>query len=326
MKPFVFLSSLPVFLLLGQAPDSQGTKPAVTPPNVVSTAIDASQIGPPRPDTVIATVNGKKLTYGDFQNLLRSLPPQMQQNAMQNKKAFVNQFALMRKLADIAESSKLDQQSPYKDALEFSRMNILAQAEINEAPKQFLVQPEEQQKFYEANKDRYTSVKVKVIYIPFSANPVDGPDGKKSLTEAEAKAKTEELLQQIRGGADFVKLVKEHSKDTTSATKDGDIGTFTPADNLPDTIKSAVFKLKQGEVSEPVRQPNGYYIFKAQEIAAKPFSEVRDQIYSDIQKQRMQEWMEDTNKSLNITYDNEAFFAAGPPAAAAPNAPPAPGK
>jgi peptidyl-prolyl cis-trans isomerase C len=325
MKPFAFLSCIPVFVLLAQAPDPQEKKP-VSPAGVIATTVDAGQVGPPRPDTVIATINGKKLTYGEFQTMVRSLPQQMQQNAMQNRKAFVNQFALMRKLADIAETSKLDQVSPYKDALDFSRMNIMAQAEINEAPKQFLVQPEEQQKFYEANKDRYSNVKVKVIYVPFSANPVAGPDGKKPLTEAEAKAKAEDLLQQIRGGADFVKLVKEHSKDTTSVAKDGDIGTFTPADNVPEVIKTAVFKLKQGEVSEPVRQPNGYYLFKAQEIAAKSFSEVRDQIYDAIQKQRMQEWMEATNKSLVITYDNEAFFAAPPPAAAAPKTPPAPDK
>jgi peptidyl-prolyl cis-trans isomerase C len=325
MKPFALLSCISVFVLVAQAPEPQGKKPA-SPANAASANVDTGQSAPPRPDTVIATVNGKKLTFGEFETLLRSLPPQMQQNAMQNKKAFVNQFALMRKLADIAETSKLDQVAPYKDALEFSRMNIMAQAEINEAPKQFLVQPADQQKFYEANKERYNTVKVKVIYIPFSANPVEGADGKKPLSEAEAKAKAEDLLKQIHGGADFVKLVKEHSRDATSVAKDGDIGTFTPADNLPDAIKAIVFKLKQGEVSEPVRQPNGYYLLKAQEIAAKPFSEVRDQIYSDIQKQRMQEWMDATNKSLNITYDNEAFFAAGPPAAAAPKAPPAPPK
>jgi parvulin-like peptidyl-prolyl isomerase len=244
----------------------------------------------------------------------------MQQNAMQNKKAFVSQFALMRKLADIAEEAKLNELSPYKDLLAFGRMQVMAQAQINEAPKKFLVQPDEQQKYYETNKARYSAVKVKVIYIPFSANPVEGPDGKKPLTEPEAKAKAEDLLKQIHEGADFVKLVKEHSRDNASLAKDGDIGTFTPVDNLPEAIKTAVFKLKQGEVSDPVRQPNGYYLFKAQEIAAKSFAEVRDQVYDEIQKQRMQAWMDATNKSLVITYDNEAFFAAPPPATAAPPA------
>jgi peptidyl-prolyl cis-trans isomerase C len=317
MKPIAILICLQVFVLLAQAPDPQGKTPA-SPSRAIGATIDASQIGPPRPDTVIATVNGKKMTYGEFQTMVRSLPPQMQQNAIQNKKGFINQFALMRKLSDIAEEAKLDQLSPYKDLIAFNRMQIMAQAQISEAPKKFLVQPEEQQKFYEANKDRYSAVKVKVIYLPFSANPVEAPDGKKPLTEAEAKAKAEDLLQQIRGGADFVKLVKEHSRDNASLAKDGDIGTFTPVDNLPEAIRTAVFKLKQGEVSDPVRQPNGYYLFKAQEIAAKSFAEVRDQVYDEIQKQRMQAWMDATNKSLIITYDNEAFFAAGPSAIAPP--------
>ena len=138
MKSFTLLFCLQV-VVLAQAPDPQGKKP-VSPANVASVNIDGSQIGPLRPDTVIATVNGNKMTYGEFDSLVRSLPQQMQQSAMQNRKAFVNQFALMRKLAEIAETSKLDQQSPYKDALAFSRMNIMAQAEINEAPKQFSIQ------------------------------------------------------------------------------------------------------------------------------------------------------------------------------------------
>ncbi|MBI2680118.1 MAG: hypothetical protein HYX25_03810, partial [Candidatus Solibacter usitatus] len=141
MKSFVLLLCLHV-VVLAQAPDPQGQKP-VSRGNVASINIDGGQIGPPRADTVIATVNGKKLTYGEFQTLVRALPPQMQQNAMQNKKAFINQFALMRKLADIAEESKLDQLSPYKDLLAFSRMQVMAQAQINEAPKKFLVQPDE---------------------------------------------------------------------------------------------------------------------------------------------------------------------------------------
>jgi parvulin-like peptidyl-prolyl isomerase len=295
--------------------------PAQTPPPQAPPAL--------QPETVVATIGDRKLTYGQMQSLLNALPPNMRQNAMQNRKEFIRQFALMLKLAKIAEEAKVDQQSPYKEFLEFNRVNILAQAQIQEEPRHIPVEAHEQQAFYDANKDRYNQVKLKVIYLPFSPNPVAGPNGKKPRTEAEAKADADRLLKEIRGGADFVKLVKEYSEDTTSAAKDGDFGTISRSDSVPDVIRDAIFKLKAGEVSEPVRQPNGYYLFKAEQIISKSFQDVRDDIFHEIQMRRMKEWMDSMNKSLNITFDNEAYFATPPPGpapATAPQIPLAPGR
>ena len=47
------------------------------------------------PGTVIATIDGQKVTYADVEKYLRGLPPQMQQSAMQNRKQFIQQYGLM---------------------------------------------------------------------------------------------------------------------------------------------------------------------------------------------------------------------------------------
>ena len=60
------------------------------------------------------------------------------------------------------------------------------------------VLPEQQKKFYDEHTDRYREVQAKLIYIPFSW---DGG-------ENEAKSKAEKVVQQARGGVDFLKLVK----------------------------------------------------------------------------------------------------------------------
>ena len=100
----------------------------------------------------------------------------------------------------------------------------------------FPIKVEDEQKYYAENKSRYDQVKLKVIYIPFSSAPArQAPaEGKKHLTEEEAKAKAERLIKEINAGADFVKLVKENSEDASSKAKDGDMGTLSRADNLPD--------------------------------------------------------------------------------------------
>ena len=281
---------------------------------------------PPRraPDTVIATVDGKKVTYGDIEKYLRSVTPQMQQNAMKNRKEFIREYGLMLRLNEMAEKARLDQKSPYKESLESARMQILTQAQITETINNFPITAENQQKFYTENKSRFEQVQLKVIYIPFSSKSANPPaDGKKHLTEDEAKAKAEQLVKEIKGGADFVKLVNENSEDANSKAKGGDFGTFSRSDNIPEPIRSVVFGLKVGEISEPLRQPNGFYIFRAESISEKPFSEVAAPIASELKNAHLREWLESTSKSLDIKYDDEQFFS-GP---AAPNAPaPVPAK
>src|ERR1700687_3121903 len=107
-------------------------------------------------------------------------------------------------------------------------MQILTQAQISETFDNFPVTVEDEQKYYNENKSRFEQVKLKVIYIPFSPKSASAPaDGKKHLTEDEAKAKAEQLVKEIKGGADFVKLVNENSEDASSKAKGGDFGSFS---------------------------------------------------------------------------------------------------
>jgi len=275
------------------------------------------------PDTVVASFQGKKLTFGDLKNFIRILPAQMQQSALHDRKGFVKQYFLMLYLLDIAEKSKLDEKSPTKEQLAFDRMNILVNAALNFEMNNISIEPPDQEKFYNEHKDRYSQVKVKVIYVSFASDPQQTTvEGKKILTEAEAKAKAEKILAEIRAGGDFVKLVKQYSEDQTSVAKDGDFGVIRPGDNIPEAIRTAIFALKQGEVSEPIRQPNGFYLFRAESISPRPFEEVRDEIFNEIKQARFKEWMEKTNASIDVKYDNEAFFNPAP----AGNAGPAAGK
>jgi parvulin-like peptidyl-prolyl isomerase len=273
--------------------------------------------------TVIATVDGKKITYGEVETYVRTLPAELQQTAMLNRKQFIQQYGLMLRLNAMAEKANLDQKTPYKESIESARMQILTQAQISEQFNSFPITVEDEQKHYNENKSRYEQVKLKVIYISFSPKSANAPaDGKKHLTEDEAKAKAEQLVKEIKGGADFVKLVSENSEDATSKAKGGDFGTFSRSDNLPDAIRSVVFALKAGEVSAPMRQPNGFYIFRAESLTQKPFSEVAGDIATELRNARLREWLESTTKSIDIKYDNEQFFSAP----AAPSAAQTPGK
>jgi hypothetical protein len=261
------------------------------------------------PDTVIATFgDGQKLTAGELKSFLAAMPPNMQQAAVRDRRAFVQQVAMMHRLAEIAEQAKLDQRSPTRESLAYNRIYILMNAQLHEILAGINVPPVEAESYYNKNKDRFKQVKVKAIYIPFS---------ERHRTEAEAQAKIAKLRASIVAGADFVKMVKENSEDQTSAAKEGDFGTIRSTDNLPDAIRTAIFALKQGEVSEPVKQPNGFYLFRAEEISVQPLAEVQEELVGELKQAHFKQYMEDTTRSLNLKIQNEGFFTDGGGAAPA---------
>ena len=275
----------------------------------------------PSPDTMVATFDGKKITASELQALLRALPPQYHENFSRSPKAFIEQIALMKKLGEIATQNGLDRQSPFKEQLEFQRLYILSTAQMTDQQSKILIGAEDAKKFYQANLDRYSQARVKVIYISYSSNPNPPTDskGNKLLTEAEANAKAEKLRGELRAGADFVKLAKQHSEDVASLAKDAEFGTIRKSDKIPDNIRVAIFALKPGEVSEPVRAPNGYYLFRCEETSVVPYEQVQSELVQELRQTRFHEWMQAVQKSIRVTIEDEAFFKSlAPPPGPAP--------
>ena len=254
------------------------------------------------PETVIGIVDGVKVTAADLQQVMTSSAPALQETLKKNPMELLRYYGFIQRLAGLAESAKLDQKSPQRERLRITRMQILAEGQLDAGYSQFEVLPEEQRKYYDDNRSRYASAKVKVIYLPFMANPPKpaDPKGSKIMTEAEARAKAEKLIRELRAGADFVALVKQHSEHAESAAKDGDFGTIRGADNYPEEIKKAVLGAKAGAIAGPIRLPNGYYIFRVDESNTQTYDQVKSDVYSELKDQRWRAWMDKVRTSVEI--------------------------
>ncbi len=296
--------------LLAQVQVSPAT-PSVSSPQAAPPAPTATI----SPDTIVAEVDGKKYSAGEVEKVMALFPAQMQPAARKDPQRALGFILMMRHLADEGEKANLDKQSPLKETLEYGRMTALSQAEINQVRNTDVkVEMEDEQKFYKEHPERFQEAKVRVIYIAFSAVPGAKPDaGKKTLTEAEAKAKIEELRKKIEGGADFGKLAKENSDDKESAIKDGDFGIIKRASRYPEPIKAAIFALKTGQVSEPVRQPNGYYLFRSDSVTTAAYNDVRTQIFDELKQKGFDEWMKSMQKRYEVKVENPAYFAPKSP-------------
>lgn len=291
------MKSLVILLLAGSAVCAQVPASTAKPPSP-----PPAELPDDIPDTaVVAECGGQTpLTMGDVRKYIAVLPAESQPQAKRDPKTWIQSWCRMVQMAHMAEADKLDQQSPVREQLAFQRMLLMAQAEMQDKLNSTQVESPDIAQRYDETKEKYKQVKVNAIYIAF---------GEKGLSEAGAKAKAENLLKEIRGGADFAKLARENSDDETSKAKDGYFATLSQSDNIPDALRSAIFQLKKGETSEPVRQPNGFYLLRAEEITYKPLSEVRDQIFAELKQQKFQQWLNGMAKSAEPKFVNPAFPA-----------------
>ena len=285
---------------------AQSALPQSAPPQ--SALPPAASAASEKSDTVIAIFDdGVKITAGEYQTLLQANPAWQGQD----RALVLHKYAVLRKAAALARSRKLDEKSPYKDALEFSTMVTMAGFASEDALNSLDIGGAEIEKFYNEHKEPFKQIKVSAIKVAFggTAPPEDNSSTamasrapKKVLTEEEAKAKAEKLVAQIRSGADFARLVQLESDDETSKPKGGDLGTWHMTDNVPDAMRAAVLSLKEGEVSDPVRQSGGFYIFHADSVTYTPLSQVSDTIYQQLRQMHASEWLHDLDANTKVEF------------------------
>jgi peptidyl-prolyl cis-trans isomerase C len=162
------------------------------------------------------------------------------------------------------------------------RENLLITAYINSIKNEVKVSKEEIEVEYNNNRQRFThEAKVKASHI-LLAVPRDASLKK----EEEAKAKMEDILKQLKNGADFAELAKKESS-CPSASHGGDLGFFT-AKQMVKAFSDVAFSLKVGETSGIVKTNYGFHIIKVTDKKEKgitPLAEVEKSL-SDQLKQR----------------------------------------
>ena len=160
------------------------------------------------------------------------------------------------------------------------------------------ISDDELQKAYSQDLDRYTTPEQrKASHILIRLSEKDGADAdKKALQKAEA------LRQQLVQGSDFAVLAKKNSDDPGSAAKGGDLGYVARNGTLVKPFEDALFGLKKGELSQPVRTSFGYHLIKLVDVkpqTRKSFNEVHAEIESALRTRKAEEQFYEMSERLN---------------------------
>ncbi|HMB31512.1 MAG TPA: SurA N-terminal domain-containing protein [Desulfohalobiaceae bacterium] len=144
--------------------------------------------------------------------------------------------------------------------------------------------------YYKSYQDRFQQKeKVKARHILVK---VKKEASKKEVQKARDKiSRIKNLLDK---GKDFKKLAQEYS-DGPSGEQGGDLGWFGHG-SMTKPFEKAAFKLKPGQISDPVRTRFGFHLIKVedkQKQGIKPFSKVKETIKQQILKEKAADKLED---------------------------------
>ena len=149
------------------------------------------------------------------------------------------------------------------------------------------VKPEQVNDFYAKNPDQFKegeSVRASHILIAV-------PKGADAATKAQARAKAEGILKDVKAGKDFAALAKENSADPGSAAQGGDLGFFQQG-QMVGPFNDAAFSLAPGAISDIVETDFGFHIIKVAEKKPGrtiPLEEVKPQVEQYLEQMNRQE-------------------------------------
>jgi peptidyl-prolyl cis-trans isomerase SurA len=117
-----------------------------------------------------------------------------------------------------------------------------------------------------------------------------------------ARIKADMLRSQLRDGADFTELAKQHSRDAT-AKDGGDLGTLKRGELAP-AVEAELLALGVGQISRPVRSPLGYHVFRLESKDTLEGASIRQQIRDILFRQqyetRLDVWLKEIKQRAII--------------------------
>src|SRR6202051_91809 len=169
------------------------------------------------------------------------------------------------------------------------------------------------QSYYDQHRDEFrVPEQVKVTHILIKT-PLPTPGAKEDEKAiADARAKAEDVLKQVKAGGDFAKLAEKYSDDPGSAKSGGELGWIGRGRTVPEFEKAA-FSLGKGQTSDLIKSSYGFHIIRVedkQEAHLKSLAEVKNEIHEKVKQQKSTKAAESAANALLSQARNDGFDKA----------------
>jgi peptidyl-prolyl cis-trans isomerase C len=286
---------------------------AQTPAPEAPKAVKAAPAPKPAPaDPILATIGKETIRQSDFELFLDTTMSDQQRMQLQfvpgAREQYLSRYLEFKALAVKARKEGLQNQKGHAKKLAIMDMQLLIQALMErDGPAlqaKVNLKDDEVKAYFDAHPDKFRTPETfsaRHILIGTRAN-----GDQKALTDAEAKAKADKVLAEIKGGKPFEAAAKEYSDDPGSKDKGGlyedtAFGKFVPE------FDQAVRSQPIGQVGEPVKTVYGYHLIEVEKITpavAQTFDAAKDsakeQATAARQEQVMQEYMDKVKKEVGF--------------------------
>ena len=231
---------------------------------------------PRKEGQTVAEVNGSVITTADFKKEVETLPPYLRPmtETPEGKKELLDTMIIREIIMQQAQKDGLDKSQAVTDKLEELKKRVVVEAFLKKKIEdQANISDADLQKFYDQNKDKFNS----------------GDQVRASHILVKSENEAQDILGQIKKGANFEALAKKNSVDSAGA-KGGDLGWFGKGSMIPE-FEKVVFSLKEGELSGVVKTQFGYHIIKLtgkRPAGNRSFAEAKEQIKAKLLPEKQQ--------------------------------------
>lgn len=189
----------------------------------------------------------------------------------------------MEDLEKAAESQGVS----FEDFKQNMRNEIITQQVIQrEVSPHINVSDDEVKKYYEQHKSELAHPEA--IRLSEILTSTDDAGNDQAKLDAD-KAKAEDILKQIRGGANFEDLAKKVSQDP-SASQGGDLGYFERG-KLAKQLEDLTFGMQKGQISDVIRTRQGFVILKVtdhQMAGIPPLNTIESRVQEAVYMKKLQ--------------------------------------
>jgi len=211
-------------------------------------------------DTVVATVNGENITFGEIAEFQKTLPSAAELDTKDILPQILNFYIDQKLVVTAAEGRGLENDPQVRAQLERLKNEMVRQAYLRDEIR-----------------DRVTPDLIEATYNKQMETTVQEPEVKARHILVETQDEAEALLRDISDGADFAALAEEKSTGP-SGPQGGDLGWFTAGVMVPE-FSEAAFALQPGEVTPaPVKTDFGWHVIKVEDSRLKPLPTIEEML------------------------------------------------